>query len=61
MARRRRSIGWLVVGGMVVLGLVGAYFIVDTMLRTYAQNRVRQEIQANLPAGVAGDVAVSIG
>lgn len=61
MARRRRSFGWLVVVGMVILGLVGAYFIVDTMLRTYAQNRVRQEIQANLPAGVAGDVAVSIG
>ncbi len=61
MARRRRRIGWLVVGSVVVLGLVGAYFIVDSMLRTYAQNRVRQEIQANLPAGVAGDIAVSIG
>jgi len=61
VARRRRSIGWLVVAGIVVLGLVGAFFIVDSMLRTYAQNRVRQEIQAGLPEGVAGDVAVSIG
>jgi hypothetical protein len=61
MTRRRRRIGWLVVSGLVVLGLVGAYFIVDSVLRTYAQNRVRQEIQAGLPEGVAGDIAVSIG
>lgn len=61
MARKRRGIGLLVVASMVVLGLVGAYFIVDSMLRTYAQNRVRQEIQSNLPAGVSGNIAVSIG
>jgi hypothetical protein len=57
----RRGIGVLVIASLVVLGLVGAYFIVDSMLRTYAQNRVRQEIVGNLPEGVSGDVMVSIG
>lgn len=61
MARPRRRIGLLVVTGVVVLGLVGAYFIVDSMFRNFAQNRVKQEIESNLPAGVTGDIAVSIG
>jgi hypothetical protein len=61
MALTRRGIGALVIAGLIVLGLVGAYFIVDSVLRNYAQNRVRQEIVDNLPAGVTGDVAVSIG
>ncbi len=61
MARKRRGIGLFVVAGLLALGLIGAYFIADSMLRTYAQNRVRQEVQRNLPSGVAGAVAVSIG
>lgn len=61
MSRTSRSVGLLVVASLVALGLVGAYFLVDSMLRTYAQNRVRQDIISNLPDGVAGDLAVSIG
>lgn len=61
MALTRRGIGALVVASLLVLGLVGAYFIVDSVLRSYAQNRVRQEITGNLPEGVTGDVTVSIG
>jgi hypothetical protein len=61
MALTRRRIGGLVIASLLVLGLVGAYFIVDSVLRDYAQNRVREEIANNVPAGVTGDVAVSIG
>ncbi|MGO4689255.1 LmeA family phospholipid-binding protein [Glaciibacter sp. 2TAF33] len=60
MALTRRGIGGLVVASLLLLGLVGAYFIVDSVLRNYAQNRVRQEIANNLPEGVTGDVTVSI-
>jgi hypothetical protein len=61
MALKRRGITVLVVTSLVVLGLVGAYFIVDSLLRGYAENRVREEVVGNLPQGVTGDVAVSIG
>jgi hypothetical protein len=61
MALKRRGIGALVIAGLLILGLIGAYFIVDSVLRSYAQNRVRQEITSNLPEGVTGDVTVSIG
>jgi hypothetical protein len=61
MALKRRGITVLVVTSLVVLGLAGAYFIVDSLLRNYAENRVREEIVGNLPQGVTGDVAVSIG
>jgi hypothetical protein len=61
MAGKRRGAGLLVVVCLVVIGLVGAYFIADSLLRTYAQNRVRQEIVGNLPAGITGDIEVSIG
>jgi LmeA-like phospholipid-binding len=61
MALRRRGTRALVVSSLVVLGLVGAFFIVDGVIRNYAENRVRQEITSNLPAGVSSDVDVSVG
>jgi hypothetical protein len=58
---RRRGLGAVVVAGLVVLGLVGAFFIIDGGLRGYAEDQIEQEIASNLPDTVTGDVAVSIG
>ncbi|GAB3123680.1 LmeA family phospholipid-binding protein [Glaciibacter psychrotolerans] len=60
MALRRRIKGFIIVGSVVVAGLV-LYAVGDTVIRNYAENRIAQEIQTNLPAGVTGDVSVSIG
>ncbi|MCU1444462.1 DUF2993 domain-containing protein [Cryobacterium sp.] len=60
MARRRRGRGLLIVGVLGV-ALVGAFFVADAVLRTYAQNRVQAEIAERLPANVTGDIAVTIG
>jgi hypothetical protein len=58
---RRRGLGAFLVTGLVVLGLVGAFFVIDGGLRSYAEGQVEQEIAANLPETVTGDVTVSIG
>ena len=58
---RRRTLGALVVAGLVVVGLVAAYFVLDGGLRSYAENQIEQEIASNLPDTVTGDVAVSVG
>lgn len=60
MALQRRGMARLVVASLTVCGLVVALFIVDSALRAYAEGRVQQEISSNLPAGVTGDVSVSI-
>ena len=61
MASRRRGIGIFIVVAVLVGGLVGAYFIVDSILRGVAETAARQQISSNLPEGVSGDVDVSIG
>ncbi|TFD31220.1 DUF2993 domain-containing protein [Cryobacterium cryoconiti] len=58
---RRRGLGAFVVAGLVVLGLVAAFFFIDGGLRGYAEGQVEQEIAANLPETVTGHVSVSIG
>ncbi len=61
MAAKRRWIIAIVIIVISVLALVGAYFIVDPILRSYYENQVKQEITGNLPEGVTGDVEVTIG
>ncbi|WP_104099687.1 DUF2993 domain-containing protein [Cryobacterium sp. M96] len=58
---RRRGLGAFIVAGLVVVGLVAAFFFVDGGLRSYAEGQIEQEIASNLPDTVTGDVAVSIG
>ena len=58
---RRRGLGAFIVVALVVLALVGVFFVVDGGLRSYAEGQVEQEIAANLPETVTGDVTVSIG
>ena len=50
-----------IVAGLVVVGLVAAFFVIDGGLRSYAEDRIEQEIASNLPDTVTGDVAVSVG
>jgi hypothetical protein len=57
---RRRGRGFIITG-VIVVALVGVYFVADAVLRTYAQNRAQSEIAERLPANVTGDVAVAIG
>ena len=57
----RRPARRLLVTLLVVIVLVGVFFAVDAGLRGYAQTRIAGEIDANLPAGVTGDVDVAIG
>ncbi|MCU1635209.1 MAG: hypothetical protein JWQ68_448 [Cryobacterium sp.] len=57
----KRGVGGLVAASVVLLALVGAYFIADSLLRGYAERRVKQEITSNLPDNVTGDPAVSLG
>ncbi|HZK60053.1 MAG TPA: DUF2993 domain-containing protein [Cryobacterium sp.] len=61
MSLKRRGISVMVISSLVLLGLVVAYFLVDFRVRMYAQDRVEQEIAANLPDTVTGDVTASIG
>jgi len=56
-----RRIRVLIIVALSVLALVVVYFIADAIARNYAENRVKQEISSNLPAGVTGDVDVAIG
>ncbi|HSP52053.1 MAG TPA: DUF2993 domain-containing protein [Cryobacterium sp.] len=58
---RRRGLGAFVVTGLVVVGLVAAFFLVDGGVRSYAEGQIEQEIASNLPDTVTGDVAVSLG
>jgi hypothetical protein len=44
-----------------VILLTAAFFLVDAGVRSYAEGRVRDEIDRNLPAGVSGNVNVHIG
>lgn len=50
----------VVVIGVIVV-LVGAFLIADTIVRGVAEDRVAAQIEQSLPEGVDADVAVSIG
>ncbi|WP_130179416.1 DUF2993 domain-containing protein [Cryobacterium sp. SO1] len=58
---KRRRPARRLVALIALLALVGVFFAIDAGLRGYAQNRIASEIDAGLPAGVAGDVDVAIG
>ncbi|MFE6963699.1 DUF2993 domain-containing protein [Agromyces sp. NPDC057679] len=61
--RRRLSRGariGLIVAGSVV-GLAALLVVADVVARGIAEQRVADEVRANLPAGVEGDVDVTIG
>ena len=60
MSRRRRG-GCLLVAGLMAVALLGTFFVVDSVLRGFAQNRAQAEIAGRLPANVTGDVTVAIG
>lgn len=60
MSRRRRG-GCLIVTGVLVVALVGAFFVADAALRGFAQGRAEAEIAKRLPANVTGGVSVKIG
>jgi hypothetical protein len=60
VAGRRRGRGLIIVG-VVVVALVGVFFVADTLLRGYAQDRAEAEVADRLPENVTGDIAVSIG
>jgi hypothetical protein len=58
--RRRPWVPIVVVIGVIVV-LVGAFLIADTIVRGVAEDRVAAQIEQSLPEGVDADVAVSIG
>ncbi|MBF4569715.1 DUF2993 domain-containing protein [Plantibacter sp. VKM Ac-2880] len=58
--RRRPWVPFVVVIGVIVV-LVGAFLIADTIVRGVAEDRVASQIEQSLPDGVDADVAVSIG
>ncbi|ARJ05596.1 hypothetical protein GCM10010988_06980 [Cnuibacter physcomitrellae] len=60
-APRRRRLTWLwwLIGIVVVLGVL--VVVADIAGRAYAEGRVADEIESRLPAGVEGDVDVTIG
>jgi hypothetical protein len=58
--RRRPWVPIVVVIGVIVV-LVGAFLIADTIVRGVAEDRVAAQVEQSLPEGVDADVAVSIG
>ncbi len=60
-ATASRRIRVLIVVVLSVLALVVIFFIADAIARTYAENRVKQEITSSLPEGVTGTINVAIG
>ena len=61
-ARHRRRGLWLALWiALSLVVLVVLYFVADGLARAYAENRVKAEIEQNLPDFVSGDVTVHIG
>ena len=58
--RRRPWVPIVVVAGVIVV-LVGAFLIADTIVRGIAEDRVASQIEQSLPEGVDADVTASIG
>jgi LmeA-like phospholipid-binding len=50
----------IIVAAAIVVIIVGL-IVADSAIRAYAEGRVEQEIQTNLPSNVTGDVHVTIG
>ena len=62
MARtKRRGLVPLIIVGVLAILLVVAYFLVDSGVRAFAQDRAETEISNRMPASVTGDVTVAIG
>ncbi len=58
--RRRRGRGWIAL--LVILAVIAALLVVaDIVTRGIAERQVAQQLEANLPAGVEGEIDVSIG
>ena len=45
----------------IVVALIALVVVADIVLRNVAEARIAEEVEANLPAGATGDVAVTIG
>ena len=58
---KRRGLVPLIIVGVLAILLVVAYFLVDSGLRAFAQDRAEAEISDRMPASVTGDVTVAIG
>jgi hypothetical protein len=57
--KRRGLVGLIIVGVLAVL--LVAFFLVDSGVRAFAEDRAETEISDRMPASVSGDVDVSIG
>lgn len=58
--KRRGLVPLIIVGSLAVL-LVVAFFLIDSGVRAFAQDRAETEISNRMPASVTGDVSVAIG
>lgn len=58
---KRRGLVPLSIIGVLAVLLVGAYFLIDSGVRSFAQDRAETEISKRMPASVTGDVTVAIG
>ncbi|MCU1513402.1 MAG: hypothetical protein JWO10_492 [Microbacteriaceae bacterium] len=58
--KRRRGVGWIVLAGVLVL-LVAAFFVVDSLARSYAANLIDDKVHSALkiPASQPVDVSVA--
>jgi hypothetical protein len=59
--RRRRGLWAAIWVALSLVLLVVLYFVADGLVRTYAQNQVKVQIEQNFPEFVSGDVTVHIG
>ncbi|MFF1571981.1 LmeA family phospholipid-binding protein [Leifsonia sp. NPDC058292] len=59
--KKRRGLRVLLWILIPILVLVALFFVVDAIVRSYAEGRVASEIEKNLPDTVDGDIAVHIG
>lgn len=58
--RRRAGCVWIPLV-VILIAIVGLLVVADVVTRNLAEQRTREQIQAGLPAGVEGEVDVSIG
>ena len=59
--RGRGRVGGLIIFGVLLVMLVGAFFLVDAGARGFAEGEAEKQIRESLPASVTGDVTVEIG
>jgi hypothetical protein len=59
---RKRRWPKVLIGILIaIVILVIAFFVVDARLRVYAEGQVSEQVSANLPKSVSGDIGVTIG